>query len=173
MSLRLRLLLFALPALPLVALDAANLAHAQVVAIGASNTAGSGYGDGVTEREAYPAQLEQLLRTRGLSVTVKNAGVAGITAGAMLGSLNSVVDSGTRVAIIDPAWNEMRLGGTRLDVQRNIAEMSRRLKARGIKVILFDRWPPVDWPRNGHPTAKAHAVLAAQLLPQVMAALRR
>lgn len=37
----------------LVALNAASLARAQVVCIGASNTAGSGYGDGVTEREAY------------------------------------------------------------------------------------------------------------------------
>jgi len=105
-------------------------------------------------------------------VTVKNAGVAGITAGMMLGSLNSVIDSGTRVAVIDPAWNEMRLGGSRLDMERNIAEMSRRLKARGIKVILFQTWRTGDGPRNGHPSAKAHAVVAARLLPQVMAALR-
>ena len=154
----------------LVALDAANLAHAQVVCIGASNTAGSGFGDGVTEGEAYPAQLEKLLRARGLNVTVKNAGVAGITARTMLGSLNSVTDSSTKVAIIDPAWNEPRLGGSRLDMQRNIAEMSRRLKDRGTKVILF-HWPPES--RNGHPSAKAHAIVAAGLLPQVMAALRR
>ena len=166
-----RLLLLALLGLPLVALDAASLAHAQVVAIGASNTAGSGFGDGVSEREAYPALLEKMLRARGLSVTVKNAGVAGITAGMMLGSLNSVIDSGTRVAIIDPAWNEMRLGGSRLDVQRNIAEMSRRLRARGIKVV--QRWPHPDaQSMNGHPSATSHAILAASLLPQVMAALR-
>ena len=153
----------------LVALDAASLARAQVVAIGASNTAGSGGGDGVTEREAYPALLEKLLRARGLNVTVKNAGVPGITAGQMLGSLDSVADSGTKVAIIDPMWNEMRLGGSTLDMQRNIAEMSRRLKARGIKVITFQKWPPYF--NGSHPSAKAHAIVAAQLLPQVMAAL--
>ena len=171
MSLRCRLLLFALLGLPLVALDAANLAHAQVVAIGASNTAGSGYTmGGVTTAEAYPALLEQQLHARGLSVTVKNAGVPGITAGQMLGSLDSVAGPGTKVAIIDPMWNEMRLGGSTLDMERNIAEMSRRLKARGIKVILFQRWPPYF--NGSHPSAKAHAMVAAQLLPQVMAALR-
>jgi acyl-CoA thioesterase I len=171
MSLRPRLLLFALLGLPLVALDAANLAHAQVVAIGASNTLGTGPTmGGVMTPEAYPAQLEKLLRARGFSVTVKNAGVPGITAGQMLGSLDSVVDSGTKVAIIDPMWNEMRLGGTRLDMERNVAEMSRRLKARGIKVIVFQKWPPYF--TGSHPSAKAHAIVAERLLPQVMAALR-
>ena len=172
MSLRRRLLLFALLGLPLVALDAANLAHAQVVAIGASNTAGTGPTmGGVMPSEAYPALLEQQLRARGFNVTVKNAGVPGITAGQMLGSLDSVAGPGTKVAIIDPMWNEMRLGGSRLDMERNIAEMSRRLKARGIKVIVFQRWPPYF--NGSHPSAKAHAIVAARLLPQVMAALRR
>jgi acyl-CoA thioesterase I len=170
MSLRHRVVLFALLGLPLLALDAASLAHAQVVAIGASNTAGTGYTmGGVMTAEAYPAQLEKLLRARGLNVTVKNAGVPGITAGQMLGSLDSVADSGTKVAIIDPVWNEMRLGGTRLDMERNIAEMSRRLKARGIKVIVFHTWPPYF--TGSHPGAKAHAIVAAKLLPQVIAAL--
>ena len=175
MSLRRRLLLFALLGLPLVAFDAANLAHAQVVAIGASNTAGTGYTmGGVTTAEAYPALLENLLRARGLSVTVKNAGVPGITAGDMLGSLDSVADSGTKVAIIDPLWNEMRRGGSRLDMERNIAEMTRRLKARGIKVILLQTTSsfPADTREGEHYNAKGHAIVAAKLLPQVMAALR-
>jgi acyl-CoA thioesterase-1 len=147
-----------------------NVAQAQVVAIGASNTAGTGpTGGGVMPPEAYPALLEKLLRARGLNVTVKNEGHAGITAGAMLASLDSAVDSGTKVAIIDPMWNEMRLGGSRLDMERNIAEMSRRLKARGIKVIVFQTWPPYF--NGSHPSAKAHAIVAAKLLPQVIAAL--
>ena len=125
---------------------------------------------GVLYPEAYPAQLEKLLRARGLNVTVKNAGAPSITAGMMLGSLDSVVDSSTKVAIIDPAWNEMLHGGSRLDMERNIAEMSRRLKARGIKVIVFQRWP--SYFNESHPSAKAHAIVAASLLPQVMAALR-
>jgi lysophospholipase L1-like esterase len=107
-------------------------------------------------------------------VRVKNAGTAGITASAMLASLDSVVDSGAKVAIIEPTWDEMRLGGSALDKNRNMAEMARRLKARGIKVIVFQRWPPFyDGGGGGHPSAKAHVILAAQLLPQVLAAFRR
>src|SRR5215831_19208255 len=107
----------------LLAFDAMNVAQAQVVALGASNTAGTGpTGGGVMPPDAYPALLEKLLRARGINVTVKNAGTAGITAGAMLASLDSVVDAGTKVAIIDPAWNEMRLGGSVLDKRRNIEE---------------------------------------------------
>jgi acyl-CoA thioesterase I len=45
------------------------LAHAQVVALGASNTAGKG----VAPQQAYPAQLEALLRSKGYDGRVVNA----------------------------------------------------------------------------------------------------
>lgn len=175
MSLRRRLLLFALLGLPLVALDAANLAHAQVVAFGASNTAGTGpSGGGVMKPEAFPAQLEKLLRARGLGVMVKNAGVPGITTAMMLASLDSAVDSGTKVVIINPGVpNDIRRGGSLRDAQRNVAEMSRRLKTRGIKVIVLRTSSfPADTREGEHYNAKGHAIVAAKLLPQVMAALR-
>jgi len=41
---------------------------------------------GVMQSEAFPAQLEKLLRVRRLSVMVKNAGVPGITTAMMLSS---------------------------------------------------------------------------------------
>ena len=172
MSLRRRLLLFALLGLPL---DAANFAHAQVVAFGASNTAGTGpSGGGVMQSEAYPAQLEKLLRARGLGVTVKNAGVPGITTAMMLSSLDSAVDSGTKVVILNPGVpNDIRLGGTAAGAQRNVAEMSARLRARGIKVIVLNTPSfPQDTREGEHYNARGHAVIAARLLPQVMAALR-
>ena len=51
-------------------------AHAAtIVALGASNT----FGKGVSRGQAYPAQLEALLRARGLSVRVINAGYWGYT----------------------------------------------------------------------------------------------
>ena len=46
-------------------------AQAQVVALGASNTAGKG----VAPQEAYPAQLEAMLRAKGYSGHVVNAGL--------------------------------------------------------------------------------------------------
>jgi len=48
-------------------------AQAQVVALGASNTAGKG----IAPQEAYPAQLEAMLRAKGYNGHVVNAGLAG------------------------------------------------------------------------------------------------
>ena len=51
-------------------------AGAQVVCLGASNTAGKG----VSPQEAYPAQLEFMLRARHYNGRVDNAGINGDTA---------------------------------------------------------------------------------------------
>ena len=66
----------------------AGLAQAAtiIVALGASQT----YGRGVARSEAYPAQLEALLRAKGRAVRVINAGINGNTTGAMLQRLGSV-----------------------------------------------------------------------------------
>jgi acyl-CoA thioesterase-1 len=175
-----RFSLLALVVLLLSALDAANLADAQVVAIGASNTAGRGRGHhtgGVDTPEAYPAQLEKLLRARGLDVTVKNAGIAGDTTAGMLARLDSVVEPGTRVVIIQGGSNDALGGGSLIDAKRNLDEMSRRLKGRGIRVIVLSGFrnsvPPSTWdPDQQHINAQGHVIVAARLLPQVMAALR-
>lgn len=159
----------------------ATLAQAQVVAIGASNTAGRGRGHhtgGVDANEAYPAQLERLLRARGINVTVRNAGVAGDTTTGMLARLDSVIDPGTRVVIIQPGSNDALRGGSIADGARNVAEMQRRLHSRGIKVIVIRGLramvPRNDRdPDNEHIDAKGHAIIAQRLLAQVLAALRR
>ena len=158
----------------------AGPAAAQVVAIGASNTYGSGRGrtaGGVDPSQAYPAQLERLLRARGLKVRVINAGVPGDTTVEMLARLNSVVVEGTRVVIIQPGGNDARRGGSAADAARNIAEMSRRLRSRGIRVIVLRNplalVPPGSRDADGqHFDARGHAAIARSLLPQVIGALR-
>ena len=56
-------------------------AHAAtIVALGASNT----YGKGVARNQAYPAQLEAILRAKGANVRVVNAGINGDTTEGML-----------------------------------------------------------------------------------------
>ena len=65
---------------------------ATVVALGASNT----YGKGVARNEAFPAQLEAILRAKGLNVNVINAGINGDTTEGMLQRLDSVVPNGTK-----------------------------------------------------------------------------
>jgi len=158
----------------------AGPAAAQVVAIGASNTYGSGRGrtaGGVDPSQAYPAQLERLLRARGLKVRVINAGVPGDTTVEMLARLNSAVVEGTRVVIIQPGGNDARRGGSAADAARNIAEMSRRLRSRGIRVIVLRNplalVPPGSRDADGqHFDARGHAAIARSLLPQVIGALR-
>ena len=53
-----------------VVFAAATAQAATVVALGASNT----FGKGVSRSQAYPAQLEALLRGKGLHARVINAG---------------------------------------------------------------------------------------------------
>ena len=81
--------------------------QAQVVALGASNTAGKG----VAPQEAYPAQLEAMLRAKGYNGHVVNAGLNGDTTAGMLARLDSAVPNGTRVVILQPGGNDFRRRG--------------------------------------------------------------
>ena len=79
-------------------------AAAQVVCLGASNTAGAG----VSQQEAYPAQLEVLLRARHYDGRVANAGISGDTTWGMLNRLERAVPAGTRVVVLQPGGNDER-----------------------------------------------------------------
>ena len=92
-----------------IVLIAAGSAAAQIVAVGASGTAGTGVGPG----QAYPEVLTKLLAARGYQLQVANAGVRGIRASGMLARLDAAVPTGTKIAILDldgPRFNNMRFG---------------------------------------------------------------
>src|ERR1700678_3262658 len=72
-------------ALLTVAAGLASAATAQIVAFGASNTAGYGVGSD----QAWPARLEAMLRARGYQATVANAGISGDTTAGMVERLDS------------------------------------------------------------------------------------
>jgi acyl-CoA thioesterase-1 len=154
-------------------------AEIRIVALGASNTYGSGRGStngGVNPAEAYPAQLEALLRGRGLDARVSNKGVPGDTSAGMLARLDGAVPAGTAVVILQPGGNDARHGGG--DGAANIAEIRRRLAARRIPVIMLTspgRIAPKDTrdPDGQHFNAQGHAALARWLAPQVIAAAPR
>ena len=119
---------------------AAAPARAQtIVALGASNTEGMGRGRtnmGVPREQAYPAQLERLLRARGINARVINAGIAGDTTGGMLARHDSAVPSGTSVLNLQPGGNDARRG-VGANEQANIAAIRRRMQVRGIAVIVL------------------------------------
>jgi acyl-CoA thioesterase-1 len=104
----------------------------RIVALGDSNTAGFG----VSEPNKYPTQLQRALIERGHEVEIINAGVSGDTTSGALRRLDSAFPDGTDLAIVFLGRNDMRFGFSMETTRRNLNEIVRRLRARGIEVIL-------------------------------------
>jgi acyl-CoA thioesterase-1 len=143
-------------------------ATVNIVAFGASNTAGKGVGTGY----AFPARLEALLRAKGYDVNLSNAGISGDTTAGMLGRLDSAVPNGTQIVLLAIyRLNDRRRGISDAEHASNAQTIVSRLRARGIKII------PVNingLPRQSdgiHLTAAGHEVVAERLLPQVIHAI--
>jgi acyl-CoA thioesterase I len=137
-----------------------------IVAIGASNTTGFGVG----EQSAYPAVLQALLRKKGIQANVINAGVNGDVTAGMLQRIDSAVPRGTDIVILQPGGNDLRFFGTKAARTANVAAMAQRMRARGIRVIVYDPDPvPTDFYQwdHIHFNAAAHAKIAAVLAAQI------
>lgn len=143
----------------------------RVVAVGASNTQGF-Y---IATEAAYPAQLQKLLKQKGIDAEVVNAGVAFNTTAAMLRRIDSDVPKGTDIVILQPGANDRRFFTGREQRAANIAEMERRLRARGIKVVVYDDEIPLRYYTFDfiHLTREGHAMIAAALLPRIIAIVGR
>ena len=142
---------------------------APIVALGASNT----YGKGVARSEAYPAQLEALLRARGLAVRVANAGVNGDTTAGMLRRLEGALSGDTKVVILQPGGNDRRKG-QESDSARNLGAIEAKLNARGIRIVMLPNGMLHGLPHQPdgeHLTPGGYRMLAEALLPQVVAAM--
>lgn len=140
---------------------------AGIVAIGASNT----YGKGVARNQAYPAQLEAILRAKGLNVRVANAGINGDTTEGMLHRLDRAVPNGTRVVILQPGGNDRRKGSP-----DRTADIQSRLSARGIAVIMLSNGMLHGLPHQPdgqHLTPEGYHLLAQSLASQVSGAIGR
>jgi acyl-CoA thioesterase-1 len=142
-----------------------------IVAIGASNTTGFGVG----AQNAYPAVLERLLHQKGIDAHVTNAGQNGDVTAGMRARLDSAVPKGTDLVILQPGGNDLRFFGSREARTANITAMTQRLRARGIRVIVYDPnpVPPDFYQWDGiHFNAAAHAKIAAILAAQIAASPR-
>jgi len=147
-------------------------AHAAtIVALGASNT----FGKGVAREQAYPAQLEAILRARGHDARVINAGVNGETTADMLRRLDQAVPKGTNVVILQPGGNDRRKGA---EAERagNISQIRNKLEGRGIRVVMLEnnmlRGLPHQ-PDGQHLTPEGYRALAQSLAAQVSSAMGR
>jgi len=156
----------------------ARTASVSIVAVGADNTAGRGTGKrhgGVSEAEAYPAQLETMLRTRGVDAHVSNAGVPHDTTEGILARLDSSVPAGTQLAILNVARGDDKQQGTFASEESTINEIKKRLGGRHIPLIILPPLGKIAGPYRDfdghHFTAEGHAHIAAYLLPKVMSIL--
>jgi acyl-CoA thioesterase-1 len=146
-----------------------SVSAATVAALGASNT----YGKGVSRQQAYPAQLEVLLRARGYQVRVVNAGVNGDTTGGMLRRLDRVLPRDTVVVILQPGGNDRRkvMADER---ETNISAMRSRLSGRGVRIIMLEnqmlRGLPHQ-PDGMHLTPEGYHMLAEALVLEVSRAI--
>jgi acyl-CoA thioesterase-1 len=140
---------------------------ATIVALGASNT----YGKGVARNQAYPAQLEAILRAKGANVRVINAGINGDTTEGMLQRLDRTVPNGTSAVILQPGGNDRRKGSP-----DRTSEIQSRLRARGIPVIMIPNDTFRGLPRQPdgqHLTPEGYHLLAEQLASQVAGVIGR
>ena len=140
-------------------------ANAQIVALGASSTAGYGVG----AASSFPAQLEAMLRAKGRPMSVASAGISGDTTGGMLARLSSAVPQGTRIVILQIAGNDAMKRMSLTAAAANRAEIRRQLHARGIRTIEADGYVQsalrsgLRQPDGIHMTAEGHRRVAEQL----------
>jgi acyl-CoA thioesterase-1 len=157
-------------AIALAAVQDTHAASGTIVALGASNT----FGKGVARNQAYPAQLEAILRAKGHTVRVVNAGINGNTTAQMLARLNGAVPDGTRAVILQPGGNDRRKGKD--DTAQNVAEIQSRLATRGVRVVMMENGMFRGLPRQAdgqHMTPEGYRMLADAIAGQVEGVLGR
>lgn len=140
---------------------------ATIVALGASNT----YGKGVARNEAYPAQLQAILKASGKSVRVINAGINGDTTEGMLNRLDRAVPNGTSLVILQPGGNDRRKGSA-----DRTSDIQSRLSARGIPVVILSNSMLSGLPKQPdgiHLTPEGYQMLARSIAPSVQSSMGR
>ncbi|HVZ50386.1 MAG TPA: GDSL-type esterase/lipase family protein [Pseudolabrys sp.] len=163
----------------------------RIVAFGDSAT----YGWLVARKDAYPVQLQALLRGKGYDVTVSNRGVPGDTTASALRRFDEAIAPGTDIALVELGTNDLRMHVPAAKMRANLAEIVRSLRARHIEVLLiglgsldlagvahatgvpYAQWklPPGQYrARDGaHFNGAGYSILVARMLPHVEALIRR
>lgn len=103
-------------------------------------------GFGVRESESYPAQLQVMLRARGVVAEVTNCGINGLTAGELLHIQERLLQNaipGDRVLLMIGTNDALNL---HLPVERYrqiLDDLATRIQVRGLQLYLATL-PPVD-----------------------------
>ena len=119
---------------------AAEPRPAVIVAFGDSLAAGLG----LPQDQAFPAQLEAVLKARGHDVRVINAGVSGDTASAALKRLDWALPEDASAVIVELGGNDALQGIPPEGTKQALEAILRKLQARGLPVLLAG----MEAPRN-------------------------
>jgi acyl-CoA thioesterase I len=155
----------------LMSIDPASAASVNIVCIGSSNTVGVG----VSTAEAYPAQIQAMLRAKGIDANVTVRAAAGQGSAYEVQAAESV-PADTKVVTYEPnVPNDKRLGVSESQNQANLARLSAGLSARGIKSVLIKigrTLPDSEFQADHeHLTPHGHRALATRYLSQIIAAI--
>src|SRR5262245_19562909 len=104
----------------------------RIVTFGDSLTAGFN----IAQKDAFPVQLERALAAKGHEVEVINASVSGDTTAAALARFDWAVPEDVDAAIVELGGNDALRGLPPAQMQKNLDAIVRRLKDRGIQVLL-------------------------------------
>jgi acyl-CoA thioesterase-1 len=93
-------------------------------------------GYGLTPDQAYPALLQERLDSAGYELEVINAGVPGDTTAGGVRRLDWVLDGDVRFLIVALGGNDGLRGLPVAEMKRNLSDIVKRAKSRGIAVLL-------------------------------------
>lgn len=111
-----------------------------VTVLGDSITAGYG----LPRAQAFPAQLQAALAKRGMAATVRAAGVSGDTTAGGLARVDFSVRKDTDLVIVALGANDLLQGQDPKRTRANLDGIIRRLKARGMAVVIAGVAAPVE-----------------------------
>ncbi|MBW3558307.1 MAG: arylesterase [Proteobacteria bacterium] len=110
-----------------------------VTLLGDSITAGYG----LPAPEALPVQLQRELRALGINAAVRGAGVSGSTTAGGLRRVEQV-RSDTDVCVVALGGNDLLSFLPPTETRSNLEQIVRRLKARGVRVVLAGLQAPAE-----------------------------
>ncbi len=112
----------------------------KIVAFGDSLTAGLG----LSANEAYPALLQELIKSDGYEYEVVNSGVSGDTSAGGLRRIDWALDGDVRFLILELGANDFLRGQPTAETKQNLAEIIDRAKKKNVKVLLAGMLAPTN-----------------------------
>lgn len=113
----------------------------KMVVLGDSLSAGLG----LPAASAFPARLQKALKDKGIDVDMVNAGVSGDTASGGRDRLDWSVPEGTEAVIVELGANDALRGIDPKITRDALSDIVRRLKARGVAVMLCGMLAPPNY----------------------------